>query len=143
MNLKRTVVGVMVGLVVGASGSVMADAGATAERLRRQCEFFLQRTTNAALSIDENLDALACYNYVVGFQEGSLASSIVLATQRYGEKTTRNNVAAVSLYCPPQGTNVDDLIRSFVAYLVRYPSESKLVASVVLLNAFAKSYPCK
>jgi hypothetical protein len=94
----------------------------SAEFLFNTCQSSLRITESSKPDPKDFAGGNYCIGYIEGFMEGS-------GTMKRGA-------------CVPESTDIEPLVRAYVAYLIKHPEDKQLEKRVVLLFALADAYPC-
>jgi hypothetical protein len=124
-------------LVTGCSTTVNAFSGSD---LLSQCKNFVQIIGGSQPALQETLQAGLCGGYVLGVQEGFIASS-GLADIRSEDKS----VASVTkkYWDIPSDVESENIVRIVVRYLELNPEMQSKPAVLSVINALRQTYPAK
>ncbi len=130
--MKKTVLAL---LIFSISASANAFSGAD---LLAQCTKFVQIIEGEKTDLQHTLDAGLCGGYVLGVQEGFIASSelTVIASEDKGVEPVTGRYWEV-----PDGVEAENIVRIVVKYLKINPDMQKKPAVVSVINALIQTYP--
>jgi Rap1a immunity proteins len=115
--------------------SAPAHSLESADELLSSCERFLQvaRITEASVTITgDDVQAHQCWAYLNAFQQLS-------AIRNASEMPTKRTITRA---CPPEESELVQLIRVFVAYAQKHPEDLHQRAAYVTLDALRAAFPC-
>lgn len=130
--MKKTVLAL---LIFSISASANAFSGAD---LLAQCTKFVQIIEGEKTDLQHTLDAGLCGGYVLGVQEGFIASSelAVIASEDKGLEPVTGRYWEV-----PAGVEAENIVRIVVKYLQINPDMQKKPAVLSVINALIQTYP--
>ena len=130
--MKKTVLAL---LIFSISASANAFSGAD---LLAQCTKFVQIIEGEKTDLQHTLDAGLCGGYVLGVQEGFVASSelTVIASEDKGVEPVTGRYWEV-----PDGVEAENIVRIVVKYLKINPDMQNKPAVVSVINALIQTYP--
>ena len=114
--------------------------GYTGADLLVQCNKFVQILDGARPELQQTLDAGLCGGYVLGVQDGFLASSEL--TDIVSKEKGITSVAETYWDIPAE-TESEKIVRIVVKYLELNPDMQKEPAVLSVINALRQTYPVK
>ena len=122
-------------LIFSISASANAFSGAD---LLTQCTKFVQIIEGEKTDLQHTLDAGLCGGYVLGVQEGFIASSelAAIASEDKGLEPVTGRYWEV-----PAGVEAENIVRIVVKYLKINPDMQKKPAVLSVINALIQTYP--
>jgi hypothetical protein len=112
----------------------------TGADLLAQCNNFIQILDGAQPEIQPTLEAGLCGGYVLGVQEGFLASTelVNIASKEQGMESMARNYWKI-----PPDIEAEKIVRIVVRYLELNPEAQKEPAVLSVINALRQTYPVK
>jgi hypothetical protein len=112
--------------------------GYTGADLLEQCEQFMQILDGARPEVKQTLDAGLCGGYVLGVQDGFLASTELteIASKEKGIASVAKNYWDI-----PADTESEKIVKIVVRYLEVHPEMQKEPAVLSVINALRQTYP--
>ena len=130
--MKKTVLAL---LLLGISAPANAFSGAD---LLTQCTKFVEIIEGEKTDLQHTLEAGLCGGYVLGVQEGFIASSelAVIASEDKGVEPVTGRYWEV-----PAGVEAETIVRIVVKFLKINPDMQKKPAVVSVIQALIQTYP--
>lgn len=130
--MKNTVLAL---LIFSISASANAFSGAD---LLAQCSKFVEIIEGEKTDLQHTLEAGLCGGYVLGVQEGFIASSelAAIASEDKGLEPVTGRYWEV-----PAGVEAENIVRIVVKYLKINPDMQKKPAVLSVINALIQTYP--
>jgi len=128
-------------LIFGVSASVSASTNTySGADLLTQCTKFVQIIEGEKTDLQHTLDAGLCGGYVLGVQEGFIASSelAIIASEDKGLEPVTGRYWEI-----PADVEAETIVRIVVKYLKINPDMQKKPAVVSVINALIQAYPVK
>ncbi len=128
---------IIVLLVAGFSTTVNAYSGAD---LLAQCKHFVEIIDGSKSDSQGILQAGLCGGYVLGVQEGFIASSELADVV---SEETGAPIVTKQLWKVPADVESEKVVRIVVRYLEINPDTHKMPAVLSVINALRQTYPVK
>jgi hypothetical protein len=134
MNMKKVIIALLIG---GFSTTVNAFSGAD---LLAQCKHFVEIIDGSKADTQGVLQAGLCGGYVLGVQEGFIASSELADVV---SEETGSPIVTKRHWKIPSDVESEKIVRIVVRYLEINPDMHNLPAVLSVLNALRQTYPAK
>ena len=133
-KMKKIVLG-LIAATLSTSANAAAYSGAD---LLGQCKNFVEIINGTRVDLKQSLDAGLCGGYVLGVQEGFIASSRLsnIASEDVGTAPV-----AVKYWDVPEDVEAEKIVQIVVKYLEINPEMQQQPAVLSVINALRQTYP--